>query len=115
MLHQQLHQMEDHHKETKDKHQQMMELIKEEYNKDRQQKEMSIQSLQGEMSMLQSLNEEIKDRNDELLKEVVDLQNTNNEKTKTIEELDVSLEHRSLESRGEPFPPALVCGVVRAR
>ena len=70
----------------------MMKLIVEEYNKDRQQKEMSIQSLQGEMSMLQSLNEEIKDRNDELFKEVVDLQNTNNEKTKTIEELDVSLE-----------------------
>ena len=92
MLYQQLQQMEDHHTETEEKHQNMMKLILDEHNNDRQQKETNIQSLNQELSRLLAHSEETSARNNQLTKDIFVLQNANEEKTKMIEELDTSLE-----------------------
>ena len=92
MLYQQLQQMEDHHTETEEKHQNMMKLIVDEHKSDRQQKDTDIQSLKGEVSRLLALSEEMTSRNNTLTKDLAALQNTTIEKSQMIEELDASLE-----------------------
>ena len=92
MLYQQLQQMEDHHTETEEKHQNMMKLIVDEHKSDRQQKDTDIQSLKGEVSRLLALSEEMTSRNNTLTKDLAALQNTTIEKSHMIEELDASLE-----------------------
>ena len=84
--------MEDHHTETEEKHKNMMKLIVDEHNNDRQQKDTDIQSLKLEVSRLLALSEEMTSRNNTLTNDLAALQNTTIEKSQMIEELDASLE-----------------------